>query len=143
MTTDNQSDILAVIRSLYEALDWDADKMPDWDSFKACFHETARLYPSARPLEAVDIDTFVERMDAQRANGNLSAFSETMLGEHIQVFGNVAVAFSAYETLMNHKTRSRGLNAFHMARDGGEWKVVSLAWDNEGEDQPLPDLSGR
>ena len=142
MTTENRSEILAVIRKLYAALDWNADKLPDWDIFKACFHGTARLYPSARPLEAVGVDAFVERMDAQRQNGNLAAFSETMLGEDIQTFGNVAVVFSAYETLMNHKTRNRGLNAFHMARDGGEWKVIGLAWDNEGEGQPLPDLSG-
>lgn len=140
MSKDNKDAILAMIRSLYEALNWGPDKAPGWDAFKACFHETARLYPSARPMEALSVDAFVERMDAQRQSGNLASFSETMLGEDVLVFGNVAVAFSAYETLMNDGDTSRGLNAFHLAHDGNEWKVLSLAWDNESADLPLPSL---
>ncbi len=140
MTDDNKGAILGVIRQLYEALNWNDTKAPAWDAFKSCFHETARLYPSARPLDALSVDSFVDRMDAQRKNGNLAVFSEAMLGEDVLVFGNIAVAFSAYETTMNGGDRSRGLNAFHLARDGEAWKVLSLAWDNETADQPLPDL---
>lgn len=140
MSDESKNAILDVIRTLYQALNWGPDKAPGWEAFKSCFHESARLYPSARPMEAVSVDAFVERMDAQRKNGNLASFSETMLGEDVLVFGNVAVAFSAYETLMNDGDTSRGLNAFHFAHDGNEWKVLTLAWDNASADLPLPDL---
>jgi len=140
LQAESRQEILSILQKLYQALNWDESTKPDWNSFSDCFHATARLYPSARPVEALDVDTFVGRMDGQRSNGNLATFAETMLGEDIQVFGNVAVAFSAYETVINGDRKSRGLNAFHLGRDDGTWKILSLAWDNETDEQPLPEL---
>jgi hypothetical protein len=34
----------------------------------------------------------------------------------------------------------RGVNSIDLLYDGSRWWVLSIAWNNEGPDNPLPDL---
>jgi len=88
-------------------------------------------------------DTFRARMDAQRESGTLRSLEETPLGTTVQLFGNVAVVLSAFEARVNGGGPGRGVNAYLCVKDGGAWKIVAVAWDNESATAPLPPVLAR
>jgi hypothetical protein len=50
------------------------------------------------------------------------------------VFGNVARLTSVYEFTWQspqETRRGRGVNFFTLVRDAGQWRVMSIVWDNE------------
>ena len=54
------------------------------------------------------------------------------------MFGNVAIAFGACETLENQTKATRGVEAMLLIKDAGAWKIVSQAWDNASDANPIP-----
>lgn len=138
MSSQDQQEISALIDRMLASLCWSPDQAPDWDAFQSVFHEDARLYPSARPVNPSEIGAFVERMTAQRDNGSLVHFDELKLKDTIHVFGNVAIAFSAYQSTINQSSVSKGLNALLLVKEDGAWRCVGMAWENDTADHPLP-----
>ena len=137
----SQADIDAiegVIRGMFAAIQWDAERAPDWAGFGASVRPGAAILPSARPAAEVALDAFVARMNGLRDQGVLATFEEIILGVDVQAFGNVAVARAAYATTINDKPDGRGLNVFLLVKDAGAWTIAGLAWDNESDATPLP-----
>ena len=55
-------------------------------------------------------------------------------------FGGLAHVLSAYETRQSQSARepfARGVNSLQLVKELGEWKVLSLFWDEERVDNPL------
>ncbi len=77
-------------------------------------------------------------MDVQRDSNALRSLEEKALGTTVRVFGNVAVMLSAFEASANGGPPGRGVNAYLCVKDGGTWKVVAVAWDNESTTDKLP-----
>ncbi|MDD9907717.1 MAG: nuclear transport factor 2 family protein [Rhodospirillaceae bacterium] len=135
--TDDKRAIEALIRRQFESLQWAPDRAGDWDGFTADFHPEATLYAKARPAVPQSVDVFVDRMKGL-ADSSLSRFDERFLGTRIEVFGNVAIAFSGCEFTENGQDVSRGVEAMLLVKQDSEWKIVSQAWDMESPGNPLP-----
>jgi hypothetical protein len=72
------------------------------------------------------------------ANG----FYEWEVARTAERFGNVAHAMSTYETRWSADDAEpfmRGINSIQLLEQGGRWWVVTIFWDNEGPDKPIPD----
>lgn len=142
MGSDQMNDDVAAIRALVErqfaSLSWDRHRAPGWDAFAADFLPGAPLYPAARPVGAVSVPAFVERMRGLSA-GTLAVFDETVLGIHVRVFGNIAIAAAGAEMVENGEKVSRSVEMMLLVRDGGAWRIAAQAWDRAGEAGPLPD----
>ena len=58
-----------------------------------------------------------------------------MIGSRIDVFGNMAHAWSAYEARISEddaQPERRGINSIQLYRDEtGAWRIISMIWDNE------------
>jgi hypothetical protein len=68
-------------------------------------------------------------------------FSEVEVSQESVVFGNVARLTSVYEyTRQSAKetVRGRGVNFFTLVNDAGQWRVMSIVWDNERPGLSLP-----
>ena len=53
----------------------------------------------------------------------------------------IAQVFSTYEKGLNTTDRTkfvRGINSFQLLNDGKRWWVVSIYWDGERPDNPIP-----
>lgn len=142
MSTDSQSPDAAAVRNvfeeMYDALSWTEQQPPDWKRFSAAFSEGACLAASARPANLIDVDTFTKRMATQRDNGSLPHFVEKQIGIEVGIFGNTATAQSAYHTDMGESGEGRGVNSAVLIKDEDRWRVVSMCWDSESEDKPIP-----
>lgn len=134
---DDVRAIEALIARQFASLTWAPGRDGDWDGFARDFLPGAPLFPSARPAKALSVPDFVARMQGL-ARGSLRRFDERVLGTHIRVFGNVAVALAACEMTENGATASRNVEALLLIKDGGAWKIAAQGWDKAGEGRPLP-----
>jgi hypothetical protein len=67
-------------------------------------------------------------------------FIERELGHDIHRFGNVATVLSSYEGKVSStgKVVTRGVNIFQLYYDGKRWWILSMVWDRERPDNPIP-----
>jgi hypothetical protein len=68
------------------------------------------------------------------------AFYEKAIVNQPQSFGNIAQVFSSYESRRSaaEKPFQRGINSIQLLNDGKRWWVISILWDSERTDNPLP-----
>jgi hypothetical protein len=67
-------------------------------------------------------------------------FTERELGHKIQRYGNVATVLSSYEgkNASTGKVVTRGVNIFQLYFDGKRWWILSMVWDEETPQNPIP-----
>ena len=86
------------------------------------------------------ITTHQEFVD--EADGSLvkEGFTERELGRSIQRYGNVATVLSSYEgkNASTGKVITRGVNIVQLYFDGKRWWILSMVWDQETPQNPIP-----
>ncbi|WP_297737165.1 hypothetical protein [uncultured Maricaulis sp.] len=122
----------------------------DWSRQDEIFHPDCRqirtgVDESGQPwMRTFSLDEYRADADAKLATMD---FYEIALVNRIEVFGNIAQAWSSYEA----KTRPgdapserRGINAFHFYKGpNGRWQIIAMIWDNERDGLRLPaDMTG-
>jgi hypothetical protein len=138
VTDTDLDDILALCPRLYDAVGWNPDKAPDWETFRACCHPAATLAAlSSGAASPISVEMFVTAMNEQRASGALSDFSETEIARHVEAFGNVAGVRSSFVAEMNGESR-KGVTFAHIVRHEGRWVILSAIWDNEADGKNMP-----
>jgi hypothetical protein len=129
----------SVIKAVYEIISGPAGAPRDWVRFKALFADGARLIPvrAAGPT-VLTPDDYAEHA---KPIFEKSAFYETELARKLETFGNIAHAFSTYESrhAPDEKPFARGINSFQLVKVGDTWKVMTIFWDSERPDNPLPE----
>jgi hypothetical protein len=73
------------------------------------------------------------------AETQLRTFEEAVLGTEVRVFGNVAVAVAACETIENDADVTRGVEMLLLVKDQGAWRIVAQAWDTESPSKQVPE----
>jgi hypothetical protein len=68
-------------------------------------------------------------------------FFEREVARRTEMFGNIAHVFSTYEA--RHKVEDkdplvRGINSIQLMNDGKRWWIVTVFWQAETPDNPLP-----
>lgn len=137
-----------LVAALYDTISGPPDQERDWDRFRGLFLPGARLVMGRRwegpGLEAAgglgiaDVESFIAAAaDVYRKDG----FWEKEVAGRVDRFGNVAHAWSTYETRIGRPDSepvARGINSVQMVREAGRWRIAHLAWDVELPDQPIP-----
>ena len=110
----------------------------DWSRQSNCFQPEARqirtwVDEAGRPaMKIMSLDDY-SRDTAPYFAAN--AFYEVEIGRRIDVFGNIAHAWSAYEarpSLDDAEPERRGINSIQLFRDPDHgWRIISMIWDNE------------
>jgi hypothetical protein len=137
------ADFRELTRALYRVVSAPPEQR-DWDGIRHYYHPQARLVltgvnPDGSPFVSVfTLDAYIENV-RQVLDG--VRFSEVEVAQESVVFGNVARLTSVYEyTRQSAKetVRGRGVNFFTLVRDAGQWRVMSIVWDNERPGLALP-----
>ncbi len=138
------SSIGAIITAVYDVISGDAGEARDWDRWHSLFAEGATLSAVGRAPDGtvrrtiMTPESYVERSGAVlEQNG----FVEAEIGRTTEQFGLIAHAFSTYESYRSRSDSEpfqRGINSFQLMNDGGRWWVVSVYWQAEGPDFPIP-----
>ena len=136
----------AVVRALYEAISFPPGGQPDWDRLRSLFAPGARLIPpksdDGSPVHVLDVESFIAQASHQLQVNEPArqGFVEVEIARRTEAFGNIAHVFSTYEARQAtaEPAIARGINSIQLLRDGGRWWVVTIFWDNERDDNPIP-----
>lgn len=135
----------AIMAAVYEVISGPAGEERDWDRFRSLFTPGARLIPVGRRSADASPEAFVWTVDEyiERAAPGLmsSGFFEDEIGRTTEHYGAVTHAFSSYQSKRTEDgdVFARGINSFQLLNDGTRWWVVSIYWQAETPNNPIPD----
>ena len=143
--TDEQA-IGAAVDEMYAMIS--GPKGPrDWSRQANCFHPQARqirtwVDQAGRPaMKMMGLDDYARDTAPFFAEND---FYEVETGRRIDLFGNIAHVWSAYEARRapdDAEPERRGINSIQLFKtpEAG-WRIVSMIWDNEREGVEIPPL---
>ena len=136
--------IEAIVKASYETISGGVGVPRQWGRDESLFDPNVRFVaverdPKSGAIVAM-ITTHQEFVDD--ADGSLvkEGFTERELGRSIQRYGNVATVLSSYEgkNASTGKVITRGVNIFQLYFDGKRWWILSMVWDQESPQNPIP-----
>jgi hypothetical protein len=132
----------AIVAALYDVISGPAGQARDWDRFRGLFAPGARLIPAAPRQDgsapvAVSPDDYIKRSNEALLRG----FFEREISRRADGFGTILHVFSTYESkraAADEKPFARGINSIQLMQHGGRWWIVTVMWDQERPDNPIP-----
>ncbi|MBX9783199.1 MAG: hypothetical protein K2X48_07895 [Chitinophagaceae bacterium] len=134
----------AIIQSLYDVISGGAGETRNWNRMRTLFLPEAKMIatgtnPAGEIVKRVmTVEDYIARSGpVLEKNG----FFEKELFRKQEVFGRIAHCFSAYDsrrTLADKAPFMRGINSIQLYNDGKRWWIVSIFWQSESKEVPLP-----
>lgn len=134
----------AIIGTYYGSLSGPKGQARDWDRLRSIFQPMARLV-AARPVRGdhsglwvMELDEFIAFNKTVMERGG---FFEREISRKTETFGNIAHVWSTYESRRveaQPEPYSRGIYSMQLLKDGDRWWIVSIYWDYERPDSPIP-----
>jgi len=139
---DDVKSIDSVMAALYDVISGPPGER-DWNRFRSLFIPSAHLTStSLAPDGSVrvhpnSVDDYARGAGAYFLK---NGFFESPIVNRVQTYGNVAQVFSSYESrhAATDAPFARGINSVQLLNDGKRWWIVSILWDSERPDNPLP-----
>jgi hypothetical protein len=138
----------AIINAAYEVISGPAGQPRDWERERSLFWPGARMIPTAmqagdnvsKPApQFLDNEAYIARVEPFfREHG----FYETEIARRTEQFGQIAHAWSTYESRHSPEDREpfmRGINSFQLFHDGDRWWIVNIYWQHETAAHPIPE----
>jgi hypothetical protein len=132
-----------IIAAVYDAISGPAGQR-DWDRFRSLYYPGARMIPTRRD----DKGAIVARVSttdeyAARAQEFFSkeGFFENSVANRVEIWDKIAHVWSTYESrhAKGEKPFARGINSFQLFNDGNRWWILTVYWESETPDNPLPE----
>lgn len=133
--------IEATLDSVYAAISGPAGQPRDFARMRALFTPDARLTAiTAQGLRGGTLDDYIARSGPFLVS---QGFTETALVNRIEMYGDLAQAWSSYAGRFTRPDGTpgtvRGINSFQLVRQSdGRWLVQSILWQAETPANPLP-----
>jgi hypothetical protein len=132
----------AIMHAAYDVISGPAGPR-DWNRFRSLFLPQARFTQVGKGQDGSafviswNVDEFIRDAGAVFAK---DPFYENAIVNQPQSYGNMTQVLSSYESHRSpgDKPFDRGVNSFQVLNDGKRWWVVSIFWDSERPDNPLP-----
>ena len=149
-TKTNSADVEsidAIIAATYDVISGPASKPRDWERERSLFYPGARLMPTATVAGRNDVELAPQILDVEGYIARVaplfekSGFYETEIARRVESFGSIAHVWSTYESRRDPSDPEpfmRGINSIQLFNDGRRWWVLSIYWQHESTQQPLP-----
>ena len=134
----------AILAACYDVISGPAGQKRDWDRFRSLFLPGARLVPSGPKKDGgffarvVTPDEYAKFADTYfEKNG----FAENEIARKSERYGNIMQIFSTYASRHDAKDPElfeRGINSFQLFYDGARWWIVTIYWQGETKEAPIP-----
>ena len=135
----------SILAATYDVISGPAGKKRDWDRFRSLFYPGARLIPTGKRAGETDVRARVLTPEEyiQRSSPFLEkeGFFERGVSNRVERYANIAQVFSTYESRHNADDAQpfqRGINSFQLVFDGKRWWVMTIMWQGETPDTPIP-----
>ena len=140
---EDVSTIEGIVKASYDTISGGVGVPRDWGRDRTLFDPDSRsvavnVDPKTGAVSA-KAKTEQEFADADDAWMVKNGFTERELAHIIKRFGNVATVLSSYEgKTADGKVVTRGVNIFQLYFDGKRWWILSMVWDQERPNNPIP-----
>ena len=137
----------AIIAATYDVISGPAGKKRDWNRERSLFYPNARLIPTASvpgrndvdlEPQILDVEAYIERVERLFEN---AGFYEKEIARRTEQFGRIAHVWSTYDSRHDPNEPApfmRGINSFQLFNDGKRWWILSVYWQHESAEHPLP-----
>ncbi len=133
-----------ILAALYDVISGPAGQKRDWDRMRSLFVPGARLIPTTRQPDGsfatrvLDVDGYIA---ASGPSLERNGFFEKEVSKQVEIFGHITHVFSTYESRRkadDPKPFARGINSIQLMNDGKRWWIVTVFWEAERPDNPIP-----
>jgi len=135
----------AIVAAVYDVISGPAGQKRNWDRMRTLFVPEARMIPTGkRPTgestrRVLSVEEYITNSGPFLEK---DGFFEKEIGNKTEQFGNIVHVFSTYESkkaLVDEKPFMRGINSFQLWYDGKRWWVITILWQSESKDMPIPE----
>jgi len=135
----------AILAALYDVISGPAGQKRDWDRMRSLFVDGGRLIAIGKKPTGEFVQRMMTVEDYIRTSGPFleeKGFFEREIARRVEKFGGVVHVFSTYDGRIkadDPKPFVRGVNSIQLMNDGKRWWIVTVYWQAESPDNPLPD----
>lgn len=139
---EDVASIDAIMTAVYDVISGPAGEERDWNRFRSLFIDGARLIPlSASNPNGAAVMSPEDYVARASANFMENGFFEMEIGRKTDRYGDIAQVFSAYAAKRSADDAEpfmRGINSFQLLHHDGRWWIVTIYWQAETPDNPVP-----
>jgi hypothetical protein len=134
----------AIMAATYDVISGPAGKKRDWNRFLSLFAPGARLaavdknHDGQLVVHVFSPEDYVKLAEPYFVK---EGFFERESSRTLESWANIEQVFSTYESrhaAEDAKPFARGTNSFQLFNDGKRWWVVTIYWQEETAETPLP-----
>jgi hypothetical protein len=137
----------AIVTAAYDVISGPAGQKRDYDRERSLFIPGARLIPTAAAPgggskiapQILDVEGFIARVEPYfEKNG----FFEKEIARRTEQFGHLAQVWSTYEARHREDDPEpfmRGINSIQLFYDDKRWWIVTIYWQQETPEDPIPE----
>ena len=136
----NPADIAAIrttVTGVYEVISGPPGQKRDFDRMRGMFAPGATMRAiGPKGVRGGTVEDYIARNSAILEK---EGFTERELGRRVEIWGNLATAWSSYDgRTADGSFHERGINSFQLVRVEGRWLVASILWQEEKPEFVLP-----
>jgi hypothetical protein len=144
--SDDRAEIGAAVDEMYAMISGPAGPR-DWSRQANSFHPDARQIRTWIDEEGQAVCKILGLDDYSRDTTPFfaeNAFYEVEIARRIDLFGNIAHVWSAYEARRDPadaEPERCGINSIQLFKDPqAGWRIIAMIWDNERDNVRLPEI---
>jgi len=133
-----------IVAAFYDTVSGPKGQARDWDRYRNLFFPDARLSVarSAHGTGVVSGFAIDEYIKSEAGYIEKSGYFERSASVQVERFGQIAQVLSVYESRRaaeDEQPYSRGVNSIQLVESAGRWWIVSVLWQRESEELPIPE----
>jgi len=137
--------VSSILAALYDVISGPAGQTRNWDRMRTLFAVDARLIPTGKRKDGT-YEYRVFNLEQYILNAKpyfeKEGFFEREISRKTDQYGSVVQVFSTYES--RHQATddtpfTRGINSIQLWNDGKRWWILSVFWQGETADYPIPE----
>ncbi len=142
--SNDVKNINAIIAALYDVISGPAGQTRNWNRMRSLFLPEGRLSATGQRPTGEVVKRIMTVEDYINTSGPIlegNGFFEKELHRTTEVYGHIAHCFSTYEsrkTISDPQPFMRGINSIQLFNDGKRWWILSVFWQSETKELPLP-----
>ncbi|HEX5259066.1 MAG TPA: nuclear transport factor 2 family protein, partial [Sphingomicrobium sp.] len=126
----NAADLTGIdraVRGVYEVISGPIGQKRDFDKMRTLFAPNALMRViGPKGLRGGTLEDYIAKSGPVLEK---MGFTERELGRRVEVYGNLATAWSAYDgKAADGSFHERGINSFQLVKVDGKWLVASILW---------------
>jgi hypothetical protein len=134
----------AIMKALYEVISGPAGQARNWNRMRSLFLPEAKMIATGTTPAGEIVKRVMTVEDYITRNGPVlekNGFFEQEIYRKQELYGRIAHCFSTYAAKRNATDAEpfmRGINSIQLYNDGKRWWILSIFWQSESKEVPLP-----